>query len=101
RRYVATTGRSGRTRRAGSPRSPPGARRLEPIGGAEQRRQPQVDQIDARHPEQHLAGEDDSLGQDVVDHVEERRVGAFDERGAGAALALRWAHSAAETLANL
>jgi len=47
----------------------------QPVHRAEQHREPRVDQVDARECEDHVAAEDDALGQEVVDDLEQRGVG--------------------------
>src|SRR5437762_213107 len=60
--YHAISKRSGRTRRKHA------------IGGAEQRREPDVDEVDVRQGQDQIGVEHDPLAQQVVDQIEERRV---------------------------
>ena len=49
------------------------------IGSAEQRRQPHVDEIDVGERQDQVGVEDDAAVQQVVEHVEQRRVGLIDD----------------------
>ena len=49
------------------------------IGGAQQHRQPRVDEVDLRQRQRQIAAEHDSLVQGVVHDVEERRAVSLED----------------------
>ena len=55
--------------------------RNDPVGRAQERREAEIDEIDARETEHELAGDQDALGEQVVDEVQERDVGVGEDLG--------------------
>jgi len=55
--------------------SPPAtARREHPVGGAQQRGQAEVDEIDAGHAERHVARRHHAFVEDVIEQIDHARI---------------------------
>src|SRR5262249_45977900 len=74
-------------RSATTPLRSVGTARQDAIGGAQERREPQVDQIDARDAERHVAVGHHALVEELVEDVEDGRLGRQNPIGGGERLA--------------
>jgi hypothetical protein len=62
-------------------RSPRAIVRPDAIGRTEERREPEVHQIDVRERQNELGVQDHTTVQEIIEHVQKRRIGIVDDAG--------------------